>query len=45
MFLPEDKLISSEGMILKQFERAVLKIFEGVYSDRQHLDRSRISDC
>ena len=44
IFLPEDKLISSEGMVLKQVERAVLKILEGAKSEGC-IDRPRIFDC
>ena len=42
IFLPEDKLISSEGMVLKQVERAVVKVLEGGSS---RADRLRIADC
>ncbi len=42
IFLPEDKLMSSEGMVLKQVERAVLKLLEG---RERRTERSRILDC
>lgn len=29
IFLPEDKLISSEGVVVKQVERAAVKVLEG----------------
>lgn len=45
MFLPEDKLISSEGMVLSQFQKAVLKIFKLTHSEKRNFDRNHIFDC
>lgn len=44
MFLPEDKLISSEGVVLKQVERAAVKVLEGAQRGRR-ADRARLADC